>query len=82
MRYAIAGRSLRITDQDAQATWKTADNQLKGLKAYNAVPDHLGGIARLTFGLVSIALGAGLTVLMIPGGPLAEIGTVGSSLLQ
>lgn len=73
MRYAMAGRSLRITRQDAEATWATRVNQLKGLQAYGAVHDRLIWISQLMFLIGSIAFGAGLTVLMIPSQPIGEI---------
>jgi hypothetical protein len=76
MRYALSGRILRITRQDAEATWDTRANQLKGFQAYAVVHDRLIAISQLVFALASIALGAGLTVLMIPSGPLGHIGTV------
>lgn len=76
MRYAIISRSLRVSDSQAVEIWPNGDERNRALRVYRRAHDQLADASRLLFGLASSAFGAGITVLLIPSGPLDEIGTV------
>jgi hypothetical protein len=73
IRYAIRGSDLRITREDANATWHTRTKQATGFEAYTATHDRLIDVSRLLFAVGTITLGAGLTVLLVPNQPLGQI---------
>ena len=75
-RYAATGRALRITQEDAEATWDAPEKQAEGLQEYARTHDHLIHVSRELFALGSISLIAGLAVLMVPGQPFNQISII------